>query len=207
MREPSRKRPPARFPRLRWGALLFLAVWFPTYWVFWGWRNFLQLCDVAVFLTVLGLWRGNALVLSSQLAGTLIVNLLWALDVAARLFADRHLIGGTEYMWNSTYPLSVRLLSLFHLVLSPLLFYAVCRTGYDRRAFAFESAIAVVILILSRLAALPGTNPNFVVVSPFSGHPIGSAILHLAIVVAVQILVLTLPVHLILKRTLPAARS
>ena len=39
----------APLPRVwRWGAVGWLAVWTPVYAQSYGWRNFLQLCDVAV---------------------------------------------------------------------------------------------------------------------------------------------------------------
>ena len=85
------------FPRLRWAALLWLAVWAPTYAVVYGLGNFLHLCDVAVVLTCLGLWRASALLLSMQ-ALDVLIDLSWDLDLAWRLVTGRHLLGGTEYM-------------------------------------------------------------------------------------------------------------
>ena len=59
----SRHMPDARphpwrpvFPVMRWLALAWLFIWVPTYWVVWGWPNFLHICDVAVVLACIGLW-------------------------------------------------------------------------------------------------------------------------------------------------------
>ena len=57
---------PCAFRRLRWAAAAWLAVWVPAYASFWGPRNFLLLCDVAVILTCAGLWLGSPLLLSSR---------------------------------------------------------------------------------------------------------------------------------------------
>ena len=38
----------------------FLAVMIPVYWVNYGPTNFLYFCDVALLLTLIGMWRENA---------------------------------------------------------------------------------------------------------------------------------------------------
>src|SRR5712672_4035908 len=55
-----------------------------------GWANFLHLCDVAVFLTCVGLAYNNALLLSSQAVSSLVGDLLWCLDAGWRWFVGRH---------------------------------------------------------------------------------------------------------------------
>ena len=47
----ERKQLPAA---LRWGALVWLAVWFPAVWHDWALVNFLHLCDLAVILACIG---------------------------------------------------------------------------------------------------------------------------------------------------------
>ena len=72
------------FPVARWIGLAWLAVWIPAYWSFYGPVVFLNLCDIAVILTCVGLWRGSALLLSSQAVSSLVVDLAWILDLAWR---------------------------------------------------------------------------------------------------------------------------
>ncbi len=72
------------FPVARWLGLAWLAVWIPAYWSFYGPVVFLNLCDIAVILTCVGLWRGSALLLSSQAVSSLVVDLAWVLDLAWR---------------------------------------------------------------------------------------------------------------------------
>ena len=131
-------------------ALLWLAVWFPVYWRAWGAGNFLHLCDVAVILTCIGLWTGNALLVASQAVSSVLIDALWTLDVAAWLFFRRHFIGGTEYLFDATIPLWVRLLSLFHIMMPFILLWSLSRMGYDRRGFALQAAIALPVVIASR---------------------------------------------------------
>src|SRR5262245_51081282 len=89
------------FPVARWLAVLWLAVFVPSYAVTNGPLSFLFLCDISVFLVVWGLWRGSALLISSQAVGCLLVCVLWDVDLVSRLLTGRHLIGGTEYMWDA----------------------------------------------------------------------------------------------------------
>lgn len=186
------------FRRTRWAALVFVAVWLPAYASVYGWTNFLHLCDVTVALTVVGLWWGSPLVLSSQASLAMVVNLIWAADVAARLSLGRHLLGGTEYMWDARYPLFVRLLSLFHVVLPPLLVAAVRRTGYDRRGFLLAGGIVVVLFSISRLVAAPTDNLNFVHRDPIFHRSYGPPIVHLALTIAVFIGAVVWPTHRLL---------
>jgi hypothetical protein len=188
------------FRRTRWVALLFVAVWLPAYASVYGWMNFLHLCDITVALTMIGLWWGSPLILSSQANLAMVVNLMWILDVAARLLVGRHLLGGTEYMWDARYPLFVRLLSLFHVVLPPLLIAAVRRTGYDRRGFLLAGAIIIGLFSVSRLIGAPEDNLNFVHRDPFFRRSFGSGVVHLAITVAAFIGVVVWPTHKILAR-------
>jgi hypothetical protein len=122
----------ARFPRARFAALAWLAVWLPLYLWKYGWHVFLNLCDVAVILTCVGLWTGSARLLSSQALSSLAVDLVWDLDLAFRALGGRHLVGGTEYMWDARWPLWLRLLSAFHLVLPVVLIGALRRSGRKR---------------------------------------------------------------------------
>jgi hypothetical protein len=188
------------FPRLRWLGLAWLAVWAPSYAIVWGWRNFLQLCDVSVFLTCLGFWRGSPLLLSSQAIGSIVVDGIWALDAGARLFSGRHLIGGTEYMWDETQPLLVRLMSLFHVALPPLLVWSLRKTGYDRRGWVLQAAIAAVLLVASRTFGDSGKNLNFAFKDPFFHRAWGSAPQHLVLTWAVLVGAVFFPTHLGLRR-------
>lgn len=186
--------------------MVWLAVWAPAYGIVWGWRNFLLLCDLAVFLTCLGLWRGSALLLSSQAVSSIVVDALWSLDVTWRLVFAKHLIGGTEYMWDSLYPLWVRLLSLFHVVWPALLIWALRRVGYDRRGFWLQSGVAAAALVVSRLLD-PARNLNFAFRDPLLNRSWGPAPMHLALTFAALVLAVYWPTHQVLLRTLPSANT
>jgi hypothetical protein len=198
------------FPVIRWAALAWLAVWIPAYWVTWGWHNFLLFCDVSVFLTCLGLWQGSRLLLSSQAVAAIVPNLLWALDAGWRLALGKHLFGGTEYLWDASYPLWIRLLSLFHLAWPLLLLWALRRAGYDSRGFALQCGIGAAVMILSRMveeSLALGKNLNFVMMDPIFHRSWGPAPVHLGFHLAVLIAVVYLPTHLLLRKYLAPPKT
>lgn len=200
----SRPAPPPVFPTARWVALAWLVAWGAIYWWWYGPVAFLQLCDISIVLTCIGLWRGSALLLSTQAVSSLVIDVAWMIDIAATLVLGRHVVGGTEYMWDTRYPLWLRLLSLFHVVWPFLLVWALRRTGYDRRALAWQSALAAVVMVLSRLAH-PGGNLNFAHADPFLARQWGPAPVHLALMTALLVVCVYWPTHAVLKRRLPAA--
>jgi hypothetical protein len=188
---------------LRWSAILWLLIWFPAYWHTWGAANFLHLCDLAVILTCIGFWADSALLVSSQAISSLVIDSTWALDVVWRFLLGRHLIGGTEYLFDAQYPLWVRLLSLFHVAVPLALLWALHRIGYDRRGLALQSAIAFFVVVVSRLAG-PAANINFSFTDPFFHRQWGPAPIHLALTYTVLAVCVYFPTHLLLRKLLPA---
>jgi len=190
------------FPVARGVALAWLAVWIPAYWSFYGPLVFLNLCDIAVVLACIGLWRGSALLLSSQAVSSIVVDLAWVLDLVWRAIAGRHLIGGTEYMWDPAYPGWLRALSLFHVALPVVLIWALRRVGYDRRAPWLQIGLAAVVLAASRVFGA-AENSNFAVTDPLFGRSWGPAPVHLAVILGGLAVVYWLT-DLVLRRIRPA---
>jgi hypothetical protein len=188
------------FPKARWVAAAWLAVWLPAYLWKYGWHVFLNLCDIAVILTCVGLWTGNPLLLSSQALSSLMVDLAWNVDLLARALTGHHLVGGTEYMWDPKWPVWLRALSVFHVWLPITLVWAVRRTGYHRRALPVQAVIALVVLIASRLAAGPEENQNFAWRDPFFDRSWGPGPVHLGLTWALLVGAVYWPTHALLAR-------
>lgn len=184
---------------IRGAALLWLVIWIPAYWRTWGVSNFLHLCDVAVILSCLGLWFNSALLISSQAVASLLAYAAWALDTGSALFLTRPLVPGTETFYDVHYPLWIRLLSLYHLVIPPLLLWAIQRVGYDRRGWALQSAISLPVFVVARFTS-PADNINFAFIDPFFHKQIGPAPVHVAVCWLFMVVVAYLPTHLLLKR-------
>jgi hypothetical protein len=136
----------------------YMAVLIPVYWINYGPGNFLYFCDVALILTLVGIWIGSPLLVSMCAVGILAPQALWVADYALNLVGIP-LTGMTDYMFDSTKSLFLRFLSLFHGWLPFLLVYLVGRMGYDRRALGAWSALAVVLLAVCWLF-LPPPSPS-----------------------------------------------
>jgi hypothetical protein len=201
-------RPPGGQPaccsrRLQWLAAAALAVYVPSYAVAYGLANFLVLCNLAVLLAGVGMWTCSRLILSSQAVAILLVGSAWTVDLLSRLLVGRHLLGGgTAYMWEPQWPLFTRLLSLYHVVLPPLLVLVLRRVGYDRRGYWLQSAIAVAGVSLGRLFG-PAVNLNQSYVEPVFGRTWGGAATHVAAVVAFLTLLVYPISHAALVRLCP----
>lgn len=136
----------------------FMAVLIPVYWINYGPTNFLYFCDVALIVTLIGMWRESPLLVSMPAVGILAPQLLWVADYVGQ-FAGLPLTGMTAYMFDGTKSQLLRGLSLFHGWLPFLLLFLVWRLGYDRRAFAAWTILAWGLLIVC-YAAMPGPMPN-----------------------------------------------
>lgn len=192
------------FPVLRWLALLWCVVWVWCYWRTWGATNFLHVCDVGVLLVCIGLWSGSSLLLSAQTVGALLPDAAWCLDAGWRFVFGRHLVGGTEYMWDTRYPLFVRLLSLFHVFMPLLLLWSLRRVGYDHRGWKLQSAIFAVLLIASRFFD-PGENVNYAFSDPVLHRTWGPPAVHMAVMFVAIVAIFYWPTHLFLARIFPAS--
>jgi hypothetical protein len=148
---------------LKIGFTVWVLVWIPIYWKFYGPRNFLWFCDIGNVVLAAALWRESALLFSWQAVSVLVVQIAMSVDMAGRLLFGVHPIGGTEYMWDAAhYPLHIRLLSLFHVVTPPLLVWGLVRLGYDRRAFVLQSTTAWVVLPVCFFFTPPDCDINWV---------------------------------------------
>ena len=125
----------------------FLAVLIPVYWKNYGPTNFLYFCDVALLLTLVGVWRESALLVSLPAVGILVPQALWCTDFLLQLFGVE-LTGMTSYMFDENRSLFLRGLSLFHGWLPFLLVYLVYKLGYDGRALLGWTLICVALCLI-----------------------------------------------------------
>jgi hypothetical protein len=184
----------------------WIAMWAPLYWLEHGPANFLWFCDFANWVVLLALWLESPLLLSTALVGVGMAQTGWFVDFFGRLLLGFHPIRGTEYMFDSTSPVWIRALSLFHLWMLPLLVWLLRRTGYRRGGFALQSALAAVVLLpLSYLCGTAHENLNWVY-RPFEREqPWLPPWAWLLVTIALCPLVFFWPVHWLASRFLPAA--
>jgi len=195
-------------PALKIAYTLFVAVLVPVYWLRIGWQNFLWLSDIALLLTLAGLWWEQRLLLSVAAVGALLPDVAWTMDFLARLLlgADPFGLQATAYMLDAARPAWLRGLSLFHVFLPAVLLWAVRRLGYDRRALVVQAAICAAVLPLSHALAGPQRNVNWVYGlgwqrQEFMPDPAFVALLWVGYVVIVFI-----PAHVLLRAWAPRTR-
>jgi len=196
----------------------FVAVLVPYYWVTYTPWNFLYFCDVALLLTVVAIWTENALLVSMSSVGILLPQMLWVLDFLTRAIAGIHLTGMTAYMFDPSIPVFVRGLSTFHGWLPFVLLYLLSRVGYDARAYKVQATLAVVLLLVCfYLAPAPPPSPEFpshavninYVYGMDDKHPqsVMAPGLWLLLMIVVNVVVLYVPTHLILRKICAPAVS
>ncbi|MFN3242238.1 MAG: hypothetical protein ACE37K_12075 [Planctomycetota bacterium] len=196
------------------GFSAFMAVLVPTYWVNYGPTNFLYFCDVALFLTLVGMWTEKALPIGMAAVGIVLPQMLWVLDFVCELFGVP-LVGMTAYMFEEQNPLFNRSLSLFHGWLPFLLLWLVRRTGYDRRSLLAWTATAWVLIVICYLWMPPPPEPGAIVdpnlpvninyvFGPDGRQTWMPELAWLAVWLLAQPLVLAGPTHLLLRRLVRA---
>jgi hypothetical protein len=123
----------------------FMAVLIPVYLREYGWTNFLYFCDLALLLTLAGLWLDNPLLISMSAVGLLLPQALWVFDYIFNLFGLKT-TGLTDYMFDKERSLFLRGLSLFHGWLPFLLVYLVWQMGYDSRGLIAWTIVSCIVL-------------------------------------------------------------
>jgi hypothetical protein len=196
----------------------FVAIVVPYYWATYSPWNFLYFCDIALLVTGVAIWIESPLLVSMQAVAITVPQLLWVVDFLCRLIAGVHITGVTTYMLDSSIPLFLRALSLFHGWLPFLVLGLLSRLGYDRRALGIQSVVAIVVFLISYLfapAPPPSANhPNWAVNINYvygldDKHPqtMMAPWLWLLFIMAVTVIVIYLPTHFVLRRVFEAPAS
>jgi hypothetical protein len=157
------KQPAHRIPLwLKVSYTAFMTVLIPIYAVNYGMTNFLWFCDVALLVTLVGLWREDRLLISIAAVAIVLPQILWVIDFSYGLATGGGtLISLAAYMFEPDRSLFLRGLSLFHGWLPFVLVFAVWKLGYDKRAFKIQSGLSWVVLVGAFLALpVPAGEPG-----------------------------------------------
>ncbi|HXZ31327.1 MAG TPA: hypothetical protein VEH30_03530 [Terriglobales bacterium] len=177
---------------------VWVLAWIPLYWRQYGLQNFLYFCDLGNILITIGLWLESPLIFSWQATGLLIFQTLYTIDLLGAVFTGRHLIGGTEYMFDTHVPLFIRLLSLFHVVVPPLLLWGLWRLGYDKRGWKCQTLLTWIVVPINYFWR-PQFNVNWARGLFFRQQQVVPGFLYLAAYLIVVPLVVYFPTHLALQ--------
>lgn len=179
---------------------IFVIILIPVYWHYYGLQNFLWLSDIGLFLTVLALWTNSLLLMSMAGVGILLVELAWNIDFFAQLIFIIKVIGVSDYMYESSYPLALRALSLFHVIMPGIWLVYLAQHGYDKRAFYYFTLLYWVILLTTYLFTCPQANINWVFFPQAHGIETISPFLWVVILSISFPLLLFLPTHYWFKK-------
>ena len=190
-----------------------MVVLVPVYLTKYGPTNFLYFCDLSLLLTTVALWLRWSLPASMAIVGILGAQLLWTLDLISGLL-DVRVLGMTDYMFDSSTPLFLRGLSLFHLWLPILLLWLVRRLGYDRRALWTWTVLGTVVMVICYAflpappapADQPGLPVNVNLVFGFSDSQPQTWLppdAYFALLLLAMPALFYLPTHLLLTRFIP----
>ena len=192
----------------------FMAVLIPVYWYYYGPTNFLYFCDIALILTLIAIWRESALLISMCCVGILVPQAIWVVDFLLNA-AGISLTGMTDYMFDPTRSLFLRVLSLFHGWLPFLLVYLVWKTGYDRRALPLWTGLAWALLLFCFFAMPPpAPNPGLTPVNidyvwgmsdSVAQHWVPSPVWLAGLMIGLPLFAFV-PAHVVLMRIMPRAR-
>lgn len=175
-----------------------VAVIVPVYWLRHGPKNFLWFSDIALILLVPALWLESALLFSMMALAVLLPELVWTVSYLGGLMFRRPWTGLAGYMFDPSIPLWLRRVSLFHLLLPPLLVYGVWRLGYDIGALVWQTLLAWIVLPVTRLLTVRGKNVNWVY-GPGQPQERLDGRVYLALVMLFFPLCVYLPTHWLLR--------
>jgi hypothetical protein len=189
----------------------FVAIVVPLYWMTYGPWNFLYDCDVALLVTVVAIWIESPLLVSMQAVAIVLLQTLWVVDLLFLVFGRVEITGITSYMLNSSIPLYLRGLSLFHGWLPFFLLWLLARLGYDPRALAVQTAAGTAILLICYFFAPapppPADHPNQAVNINYvygfrdtQPQTLMAPWLWLVSLIAAHVIVLYIPTHVVLAR-------
>jgi hypothetical protein len=178
----------------------FVCVLVPIYWRQYGPVNFLWFSDIALLATALALWFESPLLTSMMALAVVLPELAWNIDFFVRLTTRVSLIGLTNYMFDTSIPLFIRALSLFHVALPVLLIWMLHRLGYDRRAWFWQTLVTAVVLPLSYVFSNPRENVNWVYGFGEKAQTRLPASLYIVLLMLMFSLAVYLPMHLLFGR-------
>ena len=179
---------------------LFLCVLVPVYWVQYGPKNFLWFSDIALLTTAAALWLESPLLASMMTLAVALPELAWNVGFFGRLVFGVDVTGLAGYMFDPQKPMYLRALSLFHVVLPVLLVWMVYRLGYDRRAWAVQTLLALIVLPLTYWVTAPAENINWVYGPGNKPQERVLPLAYLALLMAFFPLVVYLATHFLLLR-------
>ena len=178
---------------------LFVAIIVAVYATKYSRSNFLWFSDIALLATVPALWFESPFLASMVSVGILLPEILWNLSYFGQLLTGKRISGLADYMFDTRRPLYLRALSLFHVILPPLLVWMVARLGYEPAAWIAQTALAWVVLPLCFWLTDPALNVNWVFGFGNKQQKLMPPLAYLGLLMVCFPVLIYLPTHLLLR--------
>ena len=178
---------------------LFVAIIVAVYATKYSRSNFLWFSDIALLATVPALWFESPFLASMVSVGILLPEILWNLSYFGQLLTGKRISGLADYMFDTRRPLYLRALSLFHVILPPLLVWMVARLGYEPEAWIAQTALAWVVLPMCFWFTDPALNVNWVFGFGNKQQKLMSPLSYLGLLMVGFPVLIYLPTHLVLR--------
>jgi hypothetical protein len=117
---------------------VFVAILIPIYWKHWGPANFLWFSDIALFVMLAAVWLESSLLASMMGVAVLAPELAWNIGFFTRLLTGKRIFSLSDYMFDQSKPLYLRLLSLFHVILPALIIWMLFRLGFHEHSIYYQ---------------------------------------------------------------------
>ncbi len=141
---------------------LFVVVFAPVYWIWYGPANFLWFSDVALFVTLAALWLESRFLVSMMTTGVLMFDIVWCFLFFLKLIQGGGSEGLVGYMFDPQINVFIRALSLFHIMLPIIQLWSLSKLGYDVRAWKYQVILGWALILLTYAVTGPNENINWV---------------------------------------------
>jgi hypothetical protein len=141
---------------------VFVLILVPVYWKKWGPANFLWFSDIALFVMLAAIWLESSLLASMMGIGILIPEISWNVSYFGRLLTGKKIFSLSDYMFDSSKPVFLRALSLFHVILPPLILWMIYKLGFREDALLYQLILGWFVLLFTYFFTDPKENINWV---------------------------------------------
>lgn len=179
---------------------IFLIILIPVYWSNYGIENFLWISDIALFLTYAALMFENRLLISIPTLGVLPVESFWIFEFLMQLITGRNFTNLAGYMFEDKYSLTLKLLSLFHIIMPIIWIKYLVKWGYDKRAIIYMTLITWSLAIFTYVFTDPKLNINWVFSPKIHNWQFISTQMWLVLLMLGIPLLIFIPLHFFLKK-------
>jgi hypothetical protein len=181
---------------------LFIAAMLPLYNFVYESNFMLWGCYIGLFLTFIALTFKNRLAMSMAFIGTFFSCMLWCIDFICQFFFNKIIFFGEPItrFFVSKLPIWVQSFSFFHVFIPVIWIYYLKKWGYDPKALHYFLILISIDFIVIYLFTDPTCNINWVFLPTKGGWQNISPLAWLILEMALLVVFLWLPMHLIAMR-------